>query len=395
MTTEHGIRLGVTTAGTIDPWDLVLFQGLRSFGILPTLLGKPVEDNSVDAIAVETFGGVNVLRRIRILNRGAHKLHDFAIRHHVRQLPSLLGLDDAIIGLRYLVRDYDVVMALETFRASTYQAVCAGRPTIVKVTENIARNPPQLPFAYFREKVRQRANRLVCVSEMARQALIAEGFDTQRIAVIPEAVDTDRFAPPSSHQVIDDVFVVGFAGRLDQSHGIIDLLLAMDALTEQINVKLKVAGDGPLASRAVALSSRGNLKGRVEFTGKVAYREMPSFLQSIDVLCVPCRPVPGWVPQFGFVNVEAMACGRPVVATRCGVTPEIVPPGLDSFLVEPGDTYGLADRLRALGADETRRQRLGLECRTWAISNFNYRMIAARWVDLLRELVNSTLRRTE
>jgi glycosyltransferase involved in cell wall biosynthesis len=258
---------------------------------------------------------------------------------------------------------------------------------VVKVTENIPFHPRLWPYVWFRRSVRRHAKRFVCVSESARAALLQEGFDGDQIQLIPEPVDLEMFRPlPPAESA--RTFTVGYAAKLDLIHGFPDLLHAFALLAQSVTARLKIAGEGPFAADLSDCLRRLDIEGRVEYVGQIPYTEMPRFLRDIDVLCVPCTEGPGWKPQFGIVNIEAMACGRPIVATRAGATPEIVPPGLHPFLASPGDVAGLAERLTALAVDAGLRRRLGQEARAWVAERYDKLKIAARWATLISEVAS-------
>src|SRR5207237_6021739 len=100
---------------------------------------------------------------------------------------------------------------------------------------------------------------------------------------------------------------------------------------------LTFAGDGPL---------RAQLEGRerVRLLGRVAHGDVPQLIADSHVLCQPSL-----IEPLGQSLLEAMACGRSVVATRIGGPPEFVPPEA-GILVDPLDVDGLADALRGAAA---------------------------------------------
>lgn len=370
----------------MDPWDVALFPRLVPLGVSTTILGHRGEENPVPVIEVVTLRRFNPWRRIGVLRELGSKIHGFAWDERLRLPPSPFTFDDAIVGLAEHAKTFDVLLALETYRASTYQA-CKRHPgVVVKVTENIPGNPPQLPYPWMKAAVRRRSARFACVTESAREAMLQEGFPRDRIVVIPEAIDTDLFRPREGGPPEEGPLRIGFAGRLDDLHGFLVLLHAFADLAQEADAVLKVAGDGPLVPQMQAVAARPDLAGRVEYVGKLPHRKMPDFLAGIDVLCVPCAAVPGWKPQFGVVNAEAMACGKPLVGTRVGATPEIVPPGFQPFLVPPGDSGTLKTALRTLALDRSLRARLGSEGRDWVLRRFALDRISERWKSLLVEV---------
>jgi glycosyltransferase involved in cell wall biosynthesis len=114
-----------------------------------------------------------------------------------------------------------------------------------------------------------------------------------------------------------------------------------------------------------ALAARLGLEGRVGFTGFVD--DPGAAIRALDVV-VHASTVP---EPFGLVVAEGMACGRAVVTTGTGGSGEIVTPGVDAVVVEPGDASGLADALRDLAGDPAERARIGAAGRATAERRFD------------------------
>ncbi|MCP4191127.1 MAG: glycosyltransferase family 4 protein [Planctomycetaceae bacterium] len=105
-----------------------------------------------------------------------------------------------------------------------------------------------------------------------------------------------------------------------------------------------IAGDGNDRERLLELCRKLNLSDSVEFLGYLSPERLPEIWSRIQVQVVPSL----WAEPFGLVASEAMACGRPVLATRGGGLNESVVDGETGVLVEPGNVGELADSLLAL-----------------------------------------------
>jgi glycosyltransferase involved in cell wall biosynthesis len=149
-----------------------------------------------------------------------------------------------------------------------------------------------------------------------------------RARVVVMGVDPGRFTRRAPHPAGRTVAAVG---RLVPKKGFADLL---DALARIEVDRAWIVGDGPL---------RGELEGRerVRVVGRVPHDEVPRHLAAADVVCAPSLLEP-----FGQSILEAMACGRTVVATRLGGPPEFVPPEA-GILVDPLDIDDLSRALEA------------------------------------------------
>ncbi len=184
----------------------------------------------------------------------------------------------------------------------------------------------------------RRAAGVIAVSDWLRGRLAAVVPEASgKTTVIDCGVDLERFAPA------DDVTARTELGW--QPDG--TAFLCLGALTERKNVvrlarafarhgegSLAFVGGGPLSEE---------LEGRpgVRVVGPVSHEDVPRWLAAADVVCQPSL-----VEPFGLATLEAMACGRSVVATRVGGPPEFVPPEA-GVLVDPEDEQALAGALTA------------------------------------------------
>lgn len=181
------------------------------------------------------------------------------------------------------------------------------------------------------------------------------------IRVIPHAVDAVFSPAPASGSTSgSDVWQVAYVGRLSPLKGA-DVLLEAFALLAptQPKARLVLVGDGPqrpqLQARTAELVAVGTLASdTVEFRGWLSPPEVAECLRGAALLAVPST-----TPEiFGLTALEALALGRPLVASRIGALPELV--GADNgALVTPGDATALAEALGKLLGDSERLARLG------------------------------------
>jgi glycogen(starch) synthase len=180
--------------------------------------------------------------------------------------------------------------------------------------------------------VARRAAAIVAVSDYLRRELEAKVPAARgKIEVVDSGVDLDRFHPtPPPRGPTAYLFV----GSLTERKNVVRLA---DAFADGGGGTLTIAGDGPL---------RPQLEGRAGVTllGAVPHEQIPQLLAESHVLCQPSL-----VEPFGQAVLEAMACGRPVVATRIGGPPEFVPPEA-GILVDPLDVEALQEALAAAAA---------------------------------------------
>jgi glycosyltransferase involved in cell wall biosynthesis len=222
----------------------------------------------------------------------------------------------------------DVVYAHFLVPAGLIAAVAGRAPLVVTAHGRDVRNIGQLPgVAAATALVVRRAAAVVCVSEYLRRELelklpaargktdvVSSGVDLERFAVAPAPEGPTRFL---------------CVGSLTERKNVVRLA---DAFARHGEGTMTFVGDGPLRPR---------LEGRagVVIAGSVPHGEVARRIADAHVLCQPSLLEP-----LGQSLLEAMACGRPVVATRFGGPPELVPPGAGG-LVDPLDLDALGDAL--------------------------------------------------
>lgn len=163
------------------------------------------------------------------------------------------------------------------------------------------------------------------------------------LVVIPNGVDISRYRYAASDYFGDRPLRVGMAARLVPGKGADVLVEAVRLLHSRgVPVVAEIAGDGVL--REVLQERASDLP--VEFPGVV--HDMGSFWERIDVCAIPSN---GLVESFGMTAVEAMACGRPVIASNAGGLPEVVEAGRCGLLVVPGDVQALSEAIETYVRD--------------------------------------------
>lgn len=176
------------------------------------------------------------------------------------------------------------------------------------------------------------------------------------VVLIPNGVSFLRFdamgeaaVPPGYRQAP----VIGFLGSLRWRKGADLLVRAAGLLVPQLpDVTVRIAGDGPEMSRLQRLVDQLGVAGHVTFTGRVP--DPLSFLQALDVVVIPSR-----CEAQSIVALEAMAAGKPVIATDVYGLRTVVRNGVDGLLVQPDSPYAIAEAILRLVRDPDLAARLG------------------------------------
>jgi glycosyltransferase involved in cell wall biosynthesis len=160
-------------------------------------------------------------------------------------------------------------------------------------------------------------------------------------------------------------------GRHVHQKGFDVLLHAMAALPDSHDLIL--AGDGPDRGSLEALSTELGLGHRVHFSGRLAPAEVRRYMKGAALFVLPSRHEP-----FGIVNLEAMATGTPVVATRVGGVPEFIMDGETGLLVEPDDATAMAQAIStSLSEDQTISS---VHAASEAVVHFDWRRICDQYL---------------
>ena len=236
-----------------------------------------------------------------------------------------------------------------------------------------------------------RTTALIAVSPQVRDDLVALGVaPPERFVVIRLGIELDeRVAAEQNGRaesrrylgIASDRFAVGWIGRMTAVKRTDDVLVAFRRLRDDgIDAVLCMVGDGPDRPE---LERRAHELGVIRDTLFLGYQEdVAPFYAAFDALVLPSSNEGTPVSA-----IEALAAGRPVVATRVGGVPDVVQEGQDGFLVDPGATDDLADRLALLARDPALRERMGGAGRERVLPRY----AVARLIDDVDRLYRSLL----
>lgn len=203
------------------------------------------------------------------------------------------------------------------------------------------------PRSLARFAIDRAAHTIAVSSALARELEAALGPERSRaLSVINMGVDLERFdvgdrqAARASLGLPSGPLVLAVGGLTDRKNPLA-LLQALERLRVHVpDARLAFVGDGPLRSMLELASERLGLGDAVTFAGAIPHDEVPVWMAACDVLALVSKREP-----LGQVALEALASGRPVVATSVGGTPEIVPARGPGRVVDPRDPGAIAEAL--------------------------------------------------
>lgn len=198
--------------------------------------------------------------------------------------------------------------------------------------------------------------------------------------IIPLGVDPDVFTPAKLPHRAPDIL---YAGHLVPAKGVEHLIRALPDVRRAIpNARLILTGDGPDRPRLERLVRELSLSGAIDFPGAVPFTEMPGVFQRCALFCLPTL-----AEAFGISILQAMACGKPVVASAVGGIPHIVEHGPSGRLVPPRDPQALADALIALLTDPPAMDVMGRHNRTLVLKHYTWQAVVEQLETLYRDLL--------
>jgi len=251
------------------------------------------------------------------------------------------------------------------------------------------------------------ADAVIAVSATSRDDVLRLfGVAPDRVRVIHNGIDPDEFYPDPATDALERLGVdparpyLLFVGRVTRQKGIVHLVRALRELDPEIGVVLAAGQpDTPqvAAELAAAVEAERVRRPHLVWIGQMLTRAEARQLYSHAAAFV----CPSVYEPFGIINLEAMACGIPVVASAVGGIPEVVRDGETGLLVPlgaltddgsgPRDAaafeHGLATAITTLLADPTRRTAMGLAGQRRAVAEFSWQRVAGETLELYRSLL--------
>jgi glycosyltransferase involved in cell wall biosynthesis len=286
------------------------------------------------------------------------------------------------------------VVRTHRYRSNLYGRLAAfssGVPVIIASVHENYRTDKRPNRRIMNRILSKITDKIVAVSEDVKEDIIRyDRIDPSKLQVIPNGIDVERFNPEKNTSNIrkefpleEDDIVIGFIGRIVPAKGLEYLLNALPYLKEEFkSIKLLIIGEGSLVEKLKEKAKKNNIFDNILFTG--VRRDIPEILASIDIFVMPSTAE-------GLPNslLEAMAMGKPVVATEVGGIPELIKNGRSGLLVPPKNPEALATAIRDLISNDQLAAKMGQAARNFVMNNHSIVKIAQKWqtlyLSILRE----------
>jgi len=204
--------------------------------------------------------------------------------------------------------------------------------------------------------------------------------------IVPNGVDLDHFSPDVApiEEFDDGKLNILFVGRLESRKGVKYLIEAFARVKQEVpDSRLIIVGPGTRLRRKYEKKvAKSGLKD-VVFVGFASYEDLPRYYQTADVFCAPATGS----ESFGIILLEAMAVGKPIVASNIEGYASVISDGVDGQLVPPKDSESLAQALITLLNDESLRQEMGAKGRAKALK-YGWDSIARTILDYYKRVLS-------
>ena len=328
---------------------------------------------------------------VKVIAPASRPIPDFGDRFIAIGKPRPIPSSDSIIRIPISLRlassikevlereKFDIIHLHEPFMPMLCSAVLRFSNTVNVGTFHAAQGKPGYnwgrPISTW--MIRRRVRKLHGRIAVSRPAMdFAKKSVPGHYEIIPNGIDLEHFSAdvPPIEQYCDGKLNILFVGRLEFRKGVHYLLKAYLRIKPQFpNSRLLIVGPGTRLRKRYEKWVRKNRLEDVVFVGYVSEDEKPRYYKTADIFCAPATSH----ESFGIVLLEAMAVGKPLVATNIEGYASVVTHGEDGLLVPPQNDRELASALASLLSDQTLRQEMGARGRLKA-EEYSWEHIAQR-----------------
>lgn len=280
-------------------------------------------------------------------------------------------LASLLAALRFPFRSPPDVIHVHTshrysFYRSAFYVLCAAyvwdRPVVLHIhgssfDEFVTTN--SWFVSRFQALVFEASDRIIVLSPYWRDVMETR-VDEQKLRVLPNAIDPDKYSPTFGVESPHIVFV----SNLVERKGVHELVAAVEELVDtDLDVRVSIAGSGPLTEEVETLADR---YAAVEYLGYVSEQDKRTLLESGSIFVLPA-----YAEGLPIAMLEGMAGGNAVVSTTVGSIPEVIAEE-NGILVEPGNAAQLTDALTSLVSSPERTERMGRQNRQLVTDTYSW-----------------------
>lgn len=244
------------------------------------------------------------------------------------------------------------------------------------------------------------ADRVIAITEALKDLLVERGVPPAKISVIPNGTDTERFnhkltggnETRQEWGIPDEAVVFGYVGSMPQYEGLDDLISAVARLRDErpgLPVYCLLVGDGDQFDELNRHTQRLGVSDRIRFTGRVPHETVERYYAAMDTMVFPRKPQPVTETVSPMKPFEAMAMGKPIIASNVAALAEIIRDSETGMLYEKGSTRSLAEAMARIADDGILRRNITDHAIEWVRQNRDWRglseQVTAIYSELLKE----------
>jgi len=232
--------------------------------------------------------------------------------------------------------------------------------------------------------LRRAADYFICIGNLTKHLLVNLGVKQSKVFNLPNAVNVTTFKSGKRKRENN---VILFVGRITRRKGLHVLLRSLSYLKTPVQLIIigGVSDEKYFKEIQGLISSLKESQHFITYLGSASTHELIHWYQSGTIFICPSLK-----EEFGIVNIEAMACQMPVIATRVGNIPDIIDHMQNGILVSPGDPIELADAINYLLENEQERIGFGDKARKKVIKYFSWDVIADKLCGVYQSIIKTT-----
>ncbi len=245
----------------------------------------------------------------------------------------------------------------------------------------------RIVYIFLEKILSYKTSKFICISKAMKSDMIKLGIKKNKLVLISNGVDLERFKRHNSDQKKRDLGisnlgpVIGTVGRMVTEKGQVYLIEALKKIKNNFqDIKCLFVGEGPMLKELRQKAYALGINDCCVFTGAVT--DIESIYPILDVFVLPSLREP-----FGLALLEAMACGIPIIATNTGGPNDIISDGVNGFLIPAMDSDAISFKLKFLLQNNSICKSIGINGRKAAIKNFDVKNTVKRIEKVYLEII--------
>ena len=241
----------------------------------------------------------------------------------------------------------------------------------------------------------RKSDHVFTITSALRDILIENGIESEKVTVLPNAVDPKRFDISLRDSELEDEMeydgkvVIGYIGSFVEYEGLELLLEAAAQLKNELGDVFRVllVGDGSVHEKLRRMARFLAIEDIVTFTGRVSYDEVERYYSLIDIVPLPRRGFRVCELVSPLKPFEAMATGKVLITSDVAALAEIVDDGKTGLLHRKDDAEHLAEKLKEAITDSELREKIGQQAREWVCETHSWDVISSRVTEVYTRLL--------